>query len=93
MLIEALLFRGFLEIGSVLGIAQHRLAALFVLLAFVAALLVLDFAVGGGVLRLGRRLEARLRMALLEKLPRLGDRYFQSRLVSDMAQRAHSQAT
>jgi ABC-type bacteriocin/lantibiotic exporter with double-glycine peptidase domain len=90
VLVEALLFRGFLEIGSVLGIAQHRLGAMFVLLVFVSALLLLDLAVGGGVLRLGRRLEARLRMALLEKLPRLGDRYFQSRLVSDMAQRAHS---
>jgi ATP-binding cassette subfamily B protein len=89
VLIEALLFRGFLEIGSVLGIARHRLVAMLVLLVFVAALLLLDVAVGGGVLRLGRRLEARLRMALLEKLPRLGDRYFQSRLVSDMAQRAH----
>src|SRR5205807_1906324 len=44
VLIEALLFRGFLEICSVLGVAQHRLAALFVLLVFVAALLVLDFA-------------------------------------------------
>jgi ATP-binding cassette subfamily B protein len=90
VLMEALLFRGFLEVGSLLGVAQHRLGAMIVLLIFAAALLLLDVAVGGGVLRVGRRLEARLRIALLEKLPRLGDRYFQSRLVSDMAQRAHS---
>ena len=38
----------------------------------------------------GRQLEVRLRMALLEKLPRLGDRYFQSRPTSDMAERSHS---
>src|SRR5262249_58824127 len=34
--------------------------------------------------------EARLRLAFLEKVPRLGDRYFQSRLISDMAERNHS---
>jgi ABC-type bacteriocin/lantibiotic exporter with double-glycine peptidase domain len=89
VLVEVLLLRGFLEMGSVLGVAQHRVGALIVLLVFVAALLLLDLAVGRGIMRLGRRLEARLRMAVLEKLPRLGDRYFQSRLVSDMAQRAH----
>jgi ATP-binding cassette subfamily B protein len=90
VVMEALLFRAFLEVGSVLGVAQHRLGAMIALLIFAAALLLLDLAVGGGVLHYGRRLEARLRIALLEKLPRLGDRYFQSRLVSDMAQRAHS---
>lgn len=93
VLVELLLLRGFLEIGSVLGLAQHRFGAIMVLLVLVAALLLLDLAVGGGVLRAGRRLEARLRMALLEKLPRLGDRYLQSRLVSDMAQRAHALPT
>jgi ABC-type bacteriocin/lantibiotic exporter with double-glycine peptidase domain len=93
VLVEVLLLRGFLEIGSVLGVAQQRVGAMIVLLVFVGALLLLDLAVAGGVMRLGRRLEARLRIALLEKLPRLGDRYFQSRLVSDMAQRAHGLPT
>jgi ATP-binding cassette subfamily B protein len=37
----------------------------------------------------GRRLEGRLRRAFLRKIPLLGDRYFQSRPVSDMAERAH----
>src|SRR5439155_17776508 len=64
--------------------------AMLALLVFSAALLLLDLLTGAGFLRLGRRLETRLRMTLLEKLPRLGDRYFQSRLVSDMAQRAHN---
>ena len=86
---ELLLLRGFLEIGHVLGTAPHRVGALLALLVFMTALLLLDVAAGGGVRRLGRRLEARLRVALLEKLPRLGDRYFHSRLVSDMVLRAH----
>jgi ABC-type bacteriocin/lantibiotic exporter with double-glycine peptidase domain len=89
VLVEVALLRGFLEIGSVLGVAQYRFGAMVVLLVFVAALLLLELATGGGVLRVGRRLETRFRFALLQKLPRLGDRYFQSRLVSDMAQRAH----
>ncbi len=38
---------------------------------------------------IGRRFENRLRIDFLSKLPRLGDRYFYSRLVSDMVQRAH----
>src|SRR5207253_2666746 len=47
----------------------------------------------GMILRLGRRLETRLRVAFLEKIPRLVDRYFQSRLMSDMAERCHAVQT
>ena len=36
-----------------------------------------------------RRFETRLRIAFLEKIPRLSDRYFHSRLTSDMTMRAH----
>src|SRR5262249_32138796 len=49
-----------------------------------------ELPIAAGLLRAGRRLEARLRLAFLEKVPRLGDRYFQSRLISDMAERNHS---
>jgi ATP-binding cassette subfamily B protein len=42
------------------------------------------------MLRLGRKLETRLRLAFLRKMPRLPDRYFHSRLTSDMAERCHS---
>jgi ATP-binding cassette subfamily B protein len=89
VLVEILLFRSFFEMGRVLELGEQRLGAAAVLLAFSIALLAVDIAIAGGVFRLGRGLEARLRLALLRKLPRLGDRYFQSRLVSDMAQRAH----
>jgi ATP-binding cassette subfamily B protein len=40
--------------------------------------------------QLGRRLEIRLRQAFLEKVPNLNDRYFQSRPISDMAERCHA---
>ncbi len=90
VLLEALLFRGFLDIGRNLGLSGQRLAAVWTVLIFLAGLLVLELPIATGALRLGRQLEVRLRKAFLEKIPRLGDRYFQSRLSSDMADRSHS---
>ena len=86
---EALLFRGFLDVGRRLPLLQQRLAAGAALLLLVGGLLALDWPVWRGLLGIGRRLELRLRQALSEKIPRVGDRYFQSRTVSDMAERAH----
>ena len=60
------------------------------LLLLLIALLCLALAIASGLWRLGRHLEARLRIAFLQKIPRLSDRYFQSRLTSDMAERSHS---
>ena len=60
------------------------------LLIFLTALMLLELPIASGVLRIGRHLEARLRTTFLEKIPKLGDRYFHSRLTSDMAERSHS---
>jgi ATP-binding cassette subfamily B protein len=60
------------------------------IVVFSLALLLLEWTMASSVTRIGRRLETRLRVAFLEKIPRLTDRYFQSRLISDMADRAHS---
>ena len=88
--LEAVLFRGLFEVGRGLGLVQHRLAAMGALLAFALLLLLLEVPIAGGVQRLGRRLEVRLRQAFLSKIPLLGDRYFQSRATSDMAERSHA---
>ena len=81
VIVEAILFRGLIGFGR----------SLFALtIAFSAALLLLEIPIVSSLLRLGRHLEIRLRLAFLEKIPRLGDRYFQSRLKSDMAERSHS---
>ena len=90
VLIEALLWRGLVDLPRHLGAVEQRLGALGALLVFVSALLLLDLMNALGLWRLGRRLEARLRLAFLAKIPRLGDRYFQSRPTSDMAERSHS---
>lgn len=90
LVVEALLFRGLFDVAGQLALGLQRAVALGALLAFAALLLVLEGPIVAESLRLGRHLEARLRMALLAKLPRLADRYFQSRPVSDMADRSHS---
>lgn len=89
-MIEALLFRGLFDISAQLALSSQRLFAAIGLLVFAAILLAIEYASGLGTLRWGRKLEARLRMALLAKLPKLNDRYFHSRPISDMADRNHN---
>jgi len=90
VLFEALLFRGLMEIGAELVPVEQRIGALVGLGTFLVAVLVLELPVTELVLRVGRHLEVRLRHAFLSKIPRLGDRYFASRLCSDMAERSHA---
>jgi ABC-type bacteriocin/lantibiotic exporter with double-glycine peptidase domain len=90
LLVEAVLLRGSFEIGRDLGLPQQRLGAVAALGIFLLALLLIELPVALGALSIGRHLETRLRVAFLRKIPRLGDRYFQSRLMSDMAERSHS---
>lgn len=89
-LVEALLFRGLLDIHTQLNLAGQRAGALAALGLFSTALLLLEIPMFATGLRLGRQIENRLRVVFLEKIPKLGDRYFQSRLTSDMAERSHS---
>jgi len=89
VVLEAVLLRGLFDLGRDLTISGQRLGAMVLVVAFVGLLLLLELPVASMILRLGRRLEMRLRVAFLEKIPRLADRYFQSRLMSDMAERSH----
>ncbi len=88
--VEALLLRSLFDIGRQLGPGEQRVVALVALVAFLAALLLLELPVTAAQQWLGRHLEVRLRVAFLSKIPRLGDRYLQSRPTSDMADRAHT---
>ncbi|HET9531168.1 MAG TPA: ATP-binding cassette domain-containing protein [Blastocatellia bacterium] len=90
VMIEALLFQGLFDLSRKLAPTEQRIGAMAALVVFSLALLLLEWPVTSSVTRVGRRLETRLRVAFLEKIPRLADRYFQSRLISDMADRAHS---
>ena len=93
VLFEAALFQGAFELARKLSPVEQRLGAVAALVAFSVVLLLLEWPVAAGALRMGRKLETRLRAALLEKIPRIGDRYFHSRLVSDMAERSQSTHT
>jgi ABC-type bacteriocin/lantibiotic exporter with double-glycine peptidase domain len=87
---NAILLRGILEVGQQLGLPTQRAAAMTALVGFLALGLLVEIPVIAGALSLGRTLELRLRMSFLTKIPRLDDRYFRSRLLSDMAERGHT---
>jgi ATP-binding cassette subfamily B protein len=90
VLVEALLFRSLMDLGTHLSLTGQRLGAMAIVIALAALLLFLELPIATLTLGLGRRLETRLRAAFLAKIPRLADRYFQSRPSSDMAERAHA---
>jgi ATP-binding cassette subfamily B protein len=77
--LEAWLFRGL----------YNRATGPVVVIAVLIALALVELPVAFATRGAGGRLETRLRRAFLRKIPRLGDSYFQSRPVSDMAERAH----
>ncbi len=88
--VEAILFRSLLDMPREFGPPGQRLGVMAALLIFLTALMLLELPIASGILRIGRHLEARLRAAFLGKIPKLGDRYFHSRLTSDMAERSHN---
>ena len=88
--LEAALFRGLMGLTETTGFGAQPLLLAVGVLFFGGVLWLLEGALGALVRRLGRRLETRLRIALLTKIPQLGDRYFHSRLIADMAHRAYS---
>ncbi len=90
VLIEALLFRGLFDLTSQLHVAGQRIGGMAAIVIFSSILLAFDFTLFAEGLRLARHIEARLRVAFMRKIPKLGDRYFQSRLTSDMAERSHA---
>ncbi len=90
VLLEAAILRGLVELVRELQLVRERMIAWALLGVFAALMLVLQGSLAHALLGLGRRLELRLRVAFLTKVPRLGARYFQSRLSSDMAERIHA---
>jgi ATP-binding cassette subfamily B protein len=90
VVVEALLFSTLIDLGAHLSLSGQRLAAMGAVVCLSALLLALELPIATMALGLVRRLETRLRVAFLEKIPRLADRYFQSRPTSDMAERGHA---
>ncbi|MGH8929677.1 MAG: cysteine peptidase family C39 domain-containing protein, partial [Egibacteraceae bacterium] len=84
---EAVAFRAVFDLTRATAPRAGPVIALLVLLA---ALVAVEVPLAVGSRALGRQLEARLRLALLGKIPRLPDAYLRSRPTSDMAERSHS---
>jgi ATP-binding cassette subfamily B protein len=90
VILQLVLFRALIDISQVLQLGLQRLSGLVLLGVVVNLIMMVEIPIVMETQRLGRRLELRLRMALATKLPRLNDRFFQSRSVSDMAERGHN---
>ncbi len=86
---EAVLLQGIVRLAQTALPPDWRAWVMAALLVLVVALFVLEVPINALTWRLARRVDIRLRLALLEKIPRLNDRYFHSRLVSDMVKRTH----
>ena len=78
--IEAVLFRALFDGAR---------ASFAIVVALLGALLALELPLAWRLRRAGAAIEERFRDLFMRKIPRLGDRYFQSRPVPDMAERAH----
>jgi ABC-type bacteriocin/lantibiotic exporter with double-glycine peptidase domain len=88
--VEAMLLRSVLDLSTLLNLPEQMLTAGVVITVFAASMLGLELVLALLERRAGNHLEGRLRMAFLEKLPRLSDAYFQSRPMSDMLERSHN---
>ncbi|MDQ6975767.1 MAG: ATP-binding cassette domain-containing protein [Mariprofundaceae bacterium] len=87
--LEVLVFRGLIEIGQQTQLLSQQMEAFTLVVFFLLSLLILEWPLSLAGLAMGRKLEIRLRQQFLQKIPRLEDRYFHSRLTSDMIQRAY----
>ena len=87
---EATMFRLLAEVSSGLPISEALPQILAPVITFAIAVALLEAPIASALFRMGRRLELGLRKQFARKIPLLSDRYFQSRLSSDMAQRIHT---
>lgn len=87
---EATIFRTLLEMNRSSPISGDRPRHLTIVITFAIAIALLELPIASALLRMGRRLELMLRKQFARKIPLLNDRYFRSRLSSDMAQRIHT---
>ncbi|MBI4674374.1 MAG: ATP-binding cassette domain-containing protein [Chloroflexi bacterium] len=90
VVIEALLFWLLINSRLTTGLVAQNSNLYALTFAVVTLVLIIDWQSTSYLLRLGHKIETRLRWAFMYKIPRLGDRYFRSRLSSDMAERSHS---
>lgn len=89
MFFQAILFRSLAELSLRLETLEQRLWTIGLLVAFTLTLLGLKWFSHSAVLKMGHRLDGRLRLAVLERIPRLSNAYFQQISPGDMIERIH----
>jgi ABC-type bacteriocin/lantibiotic exporter with double-glycine peptidase domain len=87
---ELLLLRAAMDVGNALNAGQQQAFAVLALVVVLAGGYLLRQGLSSEGMRLGHRLEIELRSALLERLPRIPDSYFETRSSADLAERAHA---
>lgn len=87
---EALLFRSAVDVRQMVQGPGQMIWAGVALISFVVLVLGLEGLCAAVERRMGSHLEARLRMAFLDKLPRLSAAHFLSRPIADMLERSHA---
>lgn len=90
LLIQAVMLRGLITLAGEIGSRRQLLAGGVALITVALALAVQRAGSALAIIRYGRIVENRVRVLFGDKVLRLEDRYFQSRLIGDMAERAHS---
>lgn len=88
--VEMFLLQGLLELGQQLSDSKQRAFMLGAVILFLIALLLLLIALDSIGRQQGRRIEVRLRIAFLEKIPRLPLWFFQRNQVSGLTQRGYT---
>ncbi len=87
--LEAIFFNSLLDRTTVTLLLEQNVGLIVTFVALLILLFLLRLPLNGVMQHIGRNFELRLRIRLLEKIPRLSDRYFHSRLIADLSQRAH----
>lgn len=89
-IVQGALMRALLDAGRWIQVPAARAGAIVTLMLMVGTLALVMWGWSRALLRIARRVELRARARFHDKLPRLSDRYFSSRLSADMAERAHA---
>ncbi|RRR74479.1 MAG: ATP-binding cassette domain-containing protein [Candidatus Viridilinea halotolerans] len=87
---QALILRGLVALGQMLPTVGERAAALGLVLGLVATLLLLELGLASLIARQGRLFDARLRLAFMTLLPRLGSASFGQFGTADLMERIHT---
>ena len=87
--LEAFLLKGLIDFHYLSDLLNSQMQFAQSVYFFFCIRFLLIFSAIAFLLYMGRWFEIHLRLAILKKMPGLGDRYFHSRLTSDMAQRVH----